>query len=236
MPLRVPELAPSLGRVLVPRRLVDPWVPLDDIREELATRVIELGGEARAAAVREERERVLEAVSRRAWLGAWERAVRRAAERVARALDGEIERAGQQVRMARRRWRRRLLSGPEKRAIAARLATGGEPFVAALDVLEQTAARAREASVLDKEVHAEWQEALRTAARRLEVAWLALEAVVADERRRWAPEIDAVAAWRPSLWPLFAAWVPLTLLLVWLGLVLGGYLAAPAWLARRLGF
>ena len=49
MPLRVPELAPSLGRVLVPRRLVDPWVPLDDIREELATRVIELGGEARAA-------------------------------------------------------------------------------------------------------------------------------------------------------------------------------------------
>src|SRR5438034_451461 len=86
MPLRVPELAPSLGRVLVPRRLVDPWVPLDDIREELATRVIELGGEARAAAVREERERVLEAVSRRAWLGAWERAVRRAAERVAPAL------------------------------------------------------------------------------------------------------------------------------------------------------
>src|SRR5207253_992790 len=236
MPLRVPELAPSLGRVLVPRRLVDPWVPLDDIREELATRVIELGGEARAAAVREERERVLEAVSRRAWLGAWERAVRRAAERVARALDGEIERAGQQVRMARRRWRRRLLSGPEKRAIAARLATGGEPFVAALDALEQTAARAREASVLDKEVHAEWQEALRTAARRLEVAWLALEAVVADERRRWAPEIDAVAAWRPSLWPLFAAWVPPTLPLGWPGLVLGGYLAAPAWLARRLGF
>src|SRR5204862_3428626 len=50
MPLRVPELAPSLGQVLVPRRLEEPWVPLDDIREELATRVIELGGEARAAA------------------------------------------------------------------------------------------------------------------------------------------------------------------------------------------
>src|SRR2546422_572706 len=94
MPLRVPELAPSLGRVLVPRRLADPWVPLDDIREELATRVLELGGEARAAAVREERERVLEAVSRRAWLGAGGRAVRRPAGRGARALGGEIERAG----------------------------------------------------------------------------------------------------------------------------------------------
>src|SRR5256886_13586296 len=161
MPLRVPELAPSLGRAPVPARLGDPWAPLDGIREELATRVLGRGGEARAAAVREGRERVLGAVSRRAWLGAWERAVRRAAERVARALDGEIERAGQQVRMARRRWRRRLLSGPEKRAIAARLATGGEPFVAALDVLEQTAARAREASVLDKEGHAEWQGAPR---------------------------------------------------------------------------
>jgi len=32
MPLRVPELAPSLGRIIVPRRLLDPWVPVDDIR------------------------------------------------------------------------------------------------------------------------------------------------------------------------------------------------------------
>src|SRR3989441_3787941 len=235
MPLRVPELAPSLGRVLVPRRLADRWVPLDDIREELATRVIELGGEARAAAVREERERVLEAVSRRAWLGAWERAVRRAAERVARALDGEIERAGQQVRMARRRWRRRLLSGPEKRAIAARLATGGEAFVAALDALEQTAARARQASVLDKGVHAEWQEALRTAARRLEVAWLALEAVVADERRRWAPEIDAVAALRPAPLAPFAPLGPLTPPPRLLRLLLRGFPPAPPRPAPRPG-
>src|SRR4029077_5403688 len=95
MPLRVPEIAPSLGQVLVPRRLEEPWVPLDDIREELATRVMELAGEARAAAAREDRDRVLDAVSRRAWLGAWEGAVRRAGERVTAALDGEVDtRAG----------------------------------------------------------------------------------------------------------------------------------------------
>src|SRR5207247_6187146 len=88
MPLRVPELAPSLGRVLVPRRLEEPWVPLDDIREELATRVIELGGEARAAAAREARDRVLHAVSRRAWLGAWGAAVRRAGARRTAAPGG----------------------------------------------------------------------------------------------------------------------------------------------------
>ena len=236
MPLRVPELAPSLGRVLVPRRLEEPWVPLDDIREELATRVIELGGEARAAAAREDRDRVLDAVSRRAWLGAWEAAVRRAGERVTAALGGEIERAARRVRMPRRLRRRRLLTGPEKRAIAARLAAGGEPLVAALDALDAVATRVREASVLDKAAHAEWQEALRTAARRLEAAWLGLETQVADEYRRWADEIDAVARWRPSLWPLVALWTPLAVALVWLGLVLGGYLPAPAWLAARLGF
>src|SRR2546427_8058365 len=46
-------------------------------------------------------------------------------------------------------------------------------LVAALDALDAVATRVREASVLDKAAHAEWQEALRTAARRLEAAWLA---------------------------------------------------------------
>jgi len=141
MPLRVPELAPSLGRVLVPRRLEEPWVPLDDIREELATRVMELAGEARAASAREDRDRVLDAVSRRAWLAAWEAAVRRAGERVTAALDGEIERAARRVRMPRGPRRRLLLAASEKRAIAARLAAGGETLVAALDALDAVGAR-----------------------------------------------------------------------------------------------
>jgi hypothetical protein len=90
--------------------------------------------------------------------------------------------------------------------------------------------------VLDKAVHAEWQDALRTAARRLEVAWLALESAVAEEERRWETEIDAIGGWRPPLWPLLVVWVPFAAAVVWLGLVLGGYLPAPAWLAARLGF
>ena len=236
MPLRVPELAPSLGRVIVPRRLSDPWVPLDDIREELATRILELGGAARAAAMREEREAVLGSTAREAWSVAWEAAVRRTAERVANALDGAIERAARQVRMPWRRWRRRLLTGAEMRAIAARLSTGGGRFVAALDELDHAARGAREASVLDKAAHAAWQEALRTAARRLEAAWLGLEEAVEQERVRWAPEIAEITAWRPSLWPVIVLWLPVAAALIWLGLVLGGYLPAPPWLAARLGF
>ena len=236
MPLRVPELAPSLGRLVVPRRQTEPWVPLDDIREELATRIIELAGEARGAAAREEREQVLEALGRRAWLTAWERAVRRSAERVAAALDRAIKDAARRVRMSRREARRRLLSGAERRAIAARLGSGAERFVAALDALDAAAGQARKASVLDKDAHAEWQEALRTAARRLEAAWLALEDELAAEARRWEPEIAAVTAWRRSHWPIFAVWTPLAAAGIWFALMLGGFLPAPPWLATLLGF
>jgi hypothetical protein len=240
MPLRVPELAPSLGRIIVPRRLLDPWVPVDDIREELATRVLELGGEGRSAAARESdgdtRARVLEVTGRRAWTAAWDHAVRRAGARVADALNAEITRTARQVRLPRRRLRRHLLSNAEKRAIVARLGTGGGPFVAALDELEAAAARAGDATVLEKDAHATWQDALRTVARRLEAAWLALETEVDAERERWNPEIEALATWRPALWPIFVVWIPLTTLLVWLGLILGGYVSAPAWLASRLGF
>src|SRR5213593_4797666 len=241
MPLRVPELAPSLGRIIVPRRLFDPWVPVDDIREELATRVLELGGDGRAVAARDaegergqDRARILEVTGRGAWAAAWEHAVRRAGARVAEALEAEITRTARQVRLPRRRLRRRLLSNAEKRAIVARLGTGGGTFVAALDALETAGGRVADASVLEKDAHAEWQEALRTVARRLEAAWLALETEVDEERLRWTPEIDAVAAWRPPLWPIFVVWTPLSILLIWLGLILGGYLPAPAWLAAQL--
>jgi hypothetical protein len=236
MPLRVPELAPSLGRVIVARHRDAPWVPLDDIREELATAVLELAGEGRGAAAREDRDQVLEVTGRRAWAAAWDRAVRRAAARVADALDVEIARTARQVRLPRRRLRRHLLASAEKRAIAARLGTGGAPFVAALDELDAAGARVQGATVLDKNAHADWQEALRTAARRVEAAWLALETEVEEERRRWTPEIAGLARWRPPLWPLALLWAPLAAAIIWLGLVLGGYLPAPAWLASRLGF
>ncbi len=236
MPLRVPELAPSLGRVIVARRREPPWVPLDDIREELATAVLEIGGEGRGAAAREDRAQVLEVTGRRAWAAAWDQAVRRAAARVAEALEAEIVRTARQVRLPRRRLKNRLLAMGEKRAIAARFGTGGAAFVAALDELDAAATRVQEATVLDKDAHAAWQEALRAAARRLEAAWLALEAEVEEERRRWTPEIDTLGRWRPALWPIALLWAPVAGALIWLGLVLGGYLPAPEWLAQRLGF
>jgi hypothetical protein len=158
------------------------------------------------------------------------------AGRVAEAVDEELTRAAASVRLPRRKLRRRLLTTPEKRAIVARLGTGGGTFVAALDELDAAASRVAQATVLEKDAHGAWQDALRTVARRLEAAWLSLETEVEEERRRWAPEIAAVAAWRPRIWPVFVIWAPLAGLLIWLGLILGGYLPAPSWLAARLGF
>src|SRR5256885_16803619 len=93
MPLRVPELAPSLGRIIVPRRQHDPWVPLDDIREELATRILEIGGEGRAAAAQAadggDRARGLETTGPRAWAAAGGHARRGAAGRSGERRGGE---------------------------------------------------------------------------------------------------------------------------------------------------
>ncbi len=236
MRLHVPELAPALGRLIVPRRLVEPWVPLDDLREALATRVLECAGAARRDAADDAPARALTHLSDVAWSGAWNEAVRRTAERVARALDAEITSAARLVRMPRRQHRALALAGAERRAIAARFASGGDGFEAALLAVAQATATLHQTWPADPTIHADWQEAQQLAARRLEAAWLALETQVDAERKRWAPELEAIGAWRPSLWPVFVVWIPCAALAIWLGLVLGGYLQAPPWLAALLDF
>jgi len=211
-------------------------VPLDDIREELASRVIEVAGRAREAAQRGDGMAAVRALDRALWLEAWERALRRVAKRLATRLDTEIDLAGRRARMSRRRRRARLLTGVERRAIGARLASGAGAFVAALDALDEAAERARRSKGIDAAVRAEWVDALLSAARRLEAAWLVLEDEAEHEAARWLPEIADAAAWRPSLWPVLALGAPLAAVLLWLGLVVGGYLPAPAPLARWLGF
>lgn len=237
MTVRVPELAPALGRLIVPRRTEPLWIPLDDIADDLATRVIELAGEARRlTADAGPHERILDSIGRTAWLAAWEHAVRRAADRVADALDDEIERTGKGVRMPRRKRRLRKLTSAERRALTARLAAGGTDLVKALDDLARAGARVRAHETLDDDIHQAWQDAIQTSARRLEAAWLALEEATRVERKRWDPELAALAAWRPSLWPVLLAWAVGAGVLMWLGLILGGYLDAPVWLARLLHF
>ncbi|MGH7615287.1 MAG: hypothetical protein ACREMW_14755 [Gemmatimonadales bacterium] len=236
MKLHVPELAPALGRLIVPRRLVEPWVPLDDLREALATRVLECAGAARRDAADDAPARALTHLSHEAWSGAWNEAVRRTAERVADALDTSLAGAARRVRMPRRKQRALALVSVERRAIAARFASGADHFEEALRAVTRSTDTLHRTWPADPADHAEWQEAQQLAARRLEAAWLVLETQVEAERTRWAPELEAINAWRPSLAPVFSVWIPCAALAIWLGLVLGGYLPAPTWLAALLDF
>jgi len=234
--LVVPEMGPALGRLIVPRRLAEPWVPIDDLRESLATRVIESAGAARRDAADAAPARALTQLDRDVWSGAWEDVVHRTADRVATALDRELLLAARRVRMPQRRAQRLALTAAERRALAARLASGGDGFEQAVDGVGRTTAVLRQAWPGDPEVRRDWQDAQLFAARRLEAAWLSLETLVEHERSRWAPELQAVLSWRPPLWPVFVVWTPLAVLAIWLGLVVGGYLPAPSWLAAQLGF
>src|SRR5262249_25052058 len=126
--LDVPELGPCLGRLIVPRRVTELWVPLDDVREALASSVMEGAGKARRDASNGAKEgaRALAALDRDAWTQAWEDAVRKAADRIVAVLDRTLETEAKRVRMPRRRQRQLAVSPVERRAIAARLASGGD--------------------------------------------------------------------------------------------------------------
>ena len=236
MTLDVPELGPALGRLIVPRRVTEPWVPLDDVREALATGVMECAGAARREAANGGKARALVALDREAWTRAWEEAVRHAADRIVTVLDRTLETEAKRVRMPRRRQHQLVVSPGERRAIAARLAAGGDTLDVALDEVARTTEALARSWPGDAAARAEWRTAQQAAARRLEAAWLALEAQVEQERARWTAEVDAVKSWRPSLVPVFAIWTPFAAITIWLGLVLGGYLPAPQWLAALLGF
>ena len=230
----VPELGPSLGR------LVDPppsqhgalRVSLDDIRLHLVTGVFDLAGAARSFAAAGDHAGAIASLGRVAWLGLWEKAVAAAAGRIVTEANAGLRLAADESRFPERRLRRLTLSDDDTRAVGARLGSGGAPFVAALDALEQTVhgtgtVRGRGAAGSQA-----WRAAVGAAARRLESAWLALEEAGRLEQERWAGEIAGVRAWRRPTWPLWLVTCIVVAGVAYLGLVLGGYLPVPPRLER----
>ena len=227
----IPELGPSLGR------LVDPPVDhpnrgsldlfLEDIRLELVTGIFELAGAARSFAASGDRQGAVSSFSRVAWLGLWERAVAASAERLAQVVNARLEEAAVESRLPPKQLDAFRLRPQDVRAIASRLGSGGASFVAALDALEQTVPRAAAAGSRGRAGQEEWEGALATAARRLEGGWMALVTSAGLEQDRWKAEIERARAWhRPTLilWLISAAVLTAA---TYLGLVLGGYLPVP---------
>jgi hypothetical protein len=224
----VPELGPALGRLCVRRTSPGPrWVRLDDIRLQVATEVIELGGAARAFAAADDRPAAVSSLNRQAWLVEWERAVAEASDRIAQAVNARLEAAGREARLPARRRRELALSDADRRAISGRLGAGGFAFLQALEVLEQLVPAVSAGGTRADAAVREWQEAVLGVARRLESAWLELESAALREEALWTPEIEQVRAWRRPTWPLWLVSAVLLAGATWLGLVLGGYLPVP---------
>lgn len=225
----IPELGPSLGRLVdppaSPAGALD--VPLADLRIELVSRVFDLAGAARSFSAAGDPAGAVSSLGRVAWLGVWEKTVGAAAARIVAAANRAMEAAAEESRFPARRLKELRLTEEDARAVAARLGSGGAPFVAALDALErsgQAAARSREHAPGAAE---EWQAALGAAARRLEAAWMALDAAALREQERWAEEVVRVRSWRRPMWPVWLVTALVAALAVWLGLILGGYLRVP---------
>jgi hypothetical protein len=213
----VPELGPSLGRLGDPVLVVSRsslGVMLDDIRLDLVTGVFDLAGAGRAFAAAGDRAGAVASLGRVAWLALWERTVDTAAGRISGAVNAHFHEAAGESRFPPRRLRGLLLTDDDTRAIAARLGSGGAPFVTALDAM----ARAGEG---------DWQSSLTAASRRLESAWRALESAAAAEQERWLVEIELVRDWRRPTWPVWALTAVIFSGATYLGLVLGGYLPVP---------
>lgn len=225
----VPELGPSLGR------LVDPppsapgalGVTLGDLRVELVSRVFDLAGAARSFAASGDHAGAIASLGRVAWLGLWEKTVAAAAARIVAGANRGLESAAEESRFPVRRLRQLRLTDADGRAIGARLGSGGAPFVAALDALEHTVHSTGSARGRGAEGAQAWQAALGTVARRLESAWLALEDSARREQEQWGAEIAGVRAWRRPTWPLWLVTALVVGAAVWLGLVLGGYVPVP---------
>jgi hypothetical protein len=200
---------------------------LEDVRVDLVTRLFDIAGAARAFMSAGDRESAIASLGRVAWLDLWERAVATAAQRLGDLVNTRFREAAAEARLPSRRLGGVLLAAEDVRAIGSRLGSGGAGFVGALDALEQTIPAATASGRRGQLGQEEWQLALATTARRLESAWQALLEAAQVEQDRWQAEIEQVRAWRRPQWPLWAVTLLGLLALVYLGLVLGGYLAVP---------
>ncbi len=232
LPLRVPELGPSLGKLLALSGGTGtvPW--LDPVRHKLVTRLIACGGEARRLAASGERSATVAAIGREIWKQAWDEAVGSAAELLVDRVESHLDAEAIAVRMGRRQRGRLRFTSREKRALTARLGAAGAELIPVLDELAASAERAVTASGLEPEAVRAWQDSLGMAGRRLEAAWMTLQRAVEEEVSKGIAKADSVATWRKPVWPVFAVGVIVVPAGAWFGLVLGGYVAAPPWLSH----
>lgn len=229
----LPELGPWLGR-LCNAPAVTPFirhfVPLDDIRLALATGILDLAGAARGFSS-DDHAAIVGSLHARSWRQLWEKALGDASTRTAEAINAGFVSAAAESRFPARRLARLQVSQAELAAMTARLGAGAIPLEASLARLEELAGAAGASRPNGDTAFGRWSDGLAAAARQLESAWMALEEAVDREGARWQPEVEKVRRWTRPRWPLWVFTALVLAVATWLGLVLGGFLKVPGWLA-----
>ncbi len=225
----LPELAPSLGRIVSPlpdgRQPVALWRHLRAVRLALAGTLFEAAAQARSELAHSRPAEATRHLGREMWVRAWEDACAAASQHLRDDLQAQIHEAATVSRMPDRRANALGVTTREAQGIAARLGAGGGELLRALDALDSASHTV--------ETHGDmlpWRDAVMRVARRMEAAWVALESAVERELDRWSAEIESVRRWRRPRWPLWALSIVGVALAGYLGLVLGGYRPAPEWL------
>ena len=227
IPIRTPELGPSLGKVVVGTGQRPAGLDLTQIRLGLATQLFDLVGEARRLADEDERQAAVDAIGRPRWLEAWEEAVKSVTDTIVDRANARIGAAADSVGMPTRSRGKLLVTPRERRTLQTRLGSTAAAMVKSLDDVEAWSPDA----VIGKSGHGvrAWREAIRTAARRLEGAWIALEDAVVVEGARWDEVVRDVSVWKKPMWPVAVTGVVAAVGAIWLGLVFGGYVDSPPW-------
>jgi hypothetical protein len=231
-PLRVPEVGPSLGRLITGTGVEVRGMQLDAIRFGLATRIIKAAGEARRCAAASDRTGAVSALGRERWLEAWEDAVGQATQQFVDRMGAHLVAEGKAAGMPKRKRREVNFDDQERRGLAARLGSAGSHLIPTLDLLEQQGARAVAASPQDRAALEDWQRTVTLAARRLEAAWIALESSLAVEIDVWLRNANDIARWRRPIWPIVVTGLVATAIAAWIGAMAGGFLPVPPWADR----
>jgi hypothetical protein len=227
MALELPELGPFLGRLAsAPRSRNQGWLPVDDLRLGLATRLFKLGGSARIAG-----DAAPDVLTAELWSAAWNEAVVAVANRVIATVETRLRQAAEASRYPVKRLAQAMFSDADRRALIARLGEGGAPLLTALEEVDRLRRVIDQSPDLTDATRIDWLEALTAAARRQESAWRELERALDREGPLWAGEISTISSWTRPKWPLWVASGTLYALAIWVGLMLGGYVAAPGPLA-----
>jgi len=192
---------------------------------------MEQAGEARRLSANDERSSALAALDCATWKEAWDEALVTVADTLTDRVSAQLDAEARAVKMTKRRRAKLQLDDVAKRTMAARLGATGAALVPVLDAIDR-AAGTLEATGGETDALEKWQEAQKLAARRMEAAWLALELAVEQEAIRWQNVMDEVARWRKPFWPVAVVGLVALAAAVWLGLVFGGYIDAPSWLAQ----